>query len=46
MGIYVRIYLVGFLGDFYNVKQHDKKDKKDILYCLQDWRLRQSSQTS
>jgi hypothetical protein len=28
------------------VKRWDKRDKKEILDCFQEWRVRQSSQTS
>jgi hypothetical protein len=40
------IYLVGLLGGFYNVKRWDKRDKKEILDCFQEWRLTQSGQAS
>ena len=43
---YIVDHLVGLLSGFYNVKQCDKRDKKEILDYFQKWRLRHESQTS
>lgn len=40
------LYVVGILGGLFNVKRWDKSDKKEIQDCLQEWRLRESSQPS
>jgi hypothetical protein len=40
------IYLAGLLGGFSNVKRWDRRDKKEILDCFQEWRLTQSGQAS
>lgn len=40
------IYAVGILGGLCNVKRWDKKDKKEIQDCFQEWRLRESAQAS
>jgi hypothetical protein len=45
IALYLGLYLVGLLGGFYNVRRCDKKDKKRILDCFHEWRLRQTSQT-
>lgn len=40
------IYVVGILGGLYHVKRWDKRDKKEILDCFQEWRLRETAQPS